>query len=248
MEWLLSYLYLNHICFLVLSQLIIIAWNLTWIYYHIIHFKPVSDWLTLLVLCGVPQGSILGSLLFLVYVNEMPQAVNSNLFLYVDDSCFMYQHRDVKEIQKQLNKDFENICDWFVNSKSTIHFGEGKTKYILFASKRKMKSARKLDYLCSLPIYVFIYLFIYLLICLSHLFILLFLTFILPIYHFLSTLSQSVLLYLLWIHFVISLCSYLAPTYVTLSLTRKNICNLIGLEEYNIGRICTLFSIFVLFD
>ena len=75
----------------------------------------------------------------------MPQAVNSNLFLYADDSCFMSQHRDVKEIQKQLNKDFENICDWFVNSKSTIHFGEGKTKYILFASKRKMKSARKLD-------------------------------------------------------------------------------------------------------
>ena len=34
----------------------------------------------------------------------------------------------------------------------------------------------------------------------------------------------------------------------TLSLTRKNICNLIGWEEYNIGRICTLFSIFVLFD
>ena len=36
--------------------------------------------------------------------------------------------------------------------------------------------------------------------------------------------------------------------YNLLSLTRKNICNLIGWEEYNIGRICTLFSIFVLFD
>ena len=39
----------------------------------------------------------------------------------------------------------------------------------------------------------------------------------------------------------------LKRTYSLLSLTRKNICNLIGLEEYNIGRICTLFSIFVPF-
>ena len=74
------------------------------------------------VLCGVPQGSILGPLLFLVYFNNMPHAVKSNLFLYADDSCLMYQHRDVEEIEKQLNKDFENICDWFVDNKLSIHF------------------------------------------------------------------------------------------------------------------------------
>ena len=39
------------------------------------------------VSCDVPQGSILGPLLFLIYVNDMPQAVKSNLFLYADDSC-----------------------------------------------------------------------------------------------------------------------------------------------------------------
>ena len=98
------------------------------------------------VSCSVPQGSILGPLLFLIYVNDMPQAVKSNLFLYVDDSCLMYQHRDVNEIEKQLNKDFENVCDWwFVDNKLSIHFGEDKTKSILFASKRKIKSARKLN-------------------------------------------------------------------------------------------------------
>ena len=43
------------------------------------------------ILCGVPQGSILGRLMFLIYVNDMPQVVKSNLFLYVDDSCLKYQ-------------------------------------------------------------------------------------------------------------------------------------------------------------
>ena len=75
----------------------------------------------------------------------MPQAVKSNLFLYANDSCLIYQHRDVEEIEKQLNKDFENICDWFIDNKLTIHLGEDKTKSILFASKRKIKSARKLN-------------------------------------------------------------------------------------------------------
>ena len=75
----------------------------------------------------------------------MPQAVKSNLFLYVDDSYLMYQHRDVEKIEKQLNKDLENVCDWFVDSKLRIHLGEDKTKSILFASKHKIKTERKLN-------------------------------------------------------------------------------------------------------
>ena len=93
--------------------------------------------------CGVPKGSILGPLLFIIYVNDMPQAVNSNLFLYADDSCLMFQHKEVEEIEKVLNNDFENICDWFVDNKLSIHFGEDKTKSILFASQRKIKTTRK---------------------------------------------------------------------------------------------------------
>ena len=49
------------------------------------------------------------------------------------------------ESEKQLNKDSENVCNWFVNNKWSIHFGEDKAKAILFASKRKVKSARKLN-------------------------------------------------------------------------------------------------------
>ena len=45
--------------------------------------------------CGVPQRSILGSLLFLIYVNDMLQAVSSTLLLYGDHTCILYQHKDI---------------------------------------------------------------------------------------------------------------------------------------------------------
>ena len=85
-----------------------------------IFFQPAS------VSCGVPQGSILGPILFLIYVNDMSQAVKCHLFLYADDSCLVCQHKDMNVIKKQLNVDFSNICDWFVDNKLSIHLGEYK--------------------------------------------------------------------------------------------------------------------------
>ena len=97
------------------------------------------------VTCGVPQGSILGPLLFLLYVNDMPQAVDSRLLLYADDSCLLYQHKDIKTIESQLNKDFANLCDWFVDNKLSILFGKEKTKSILFASKYKIREGKNIN-------------------------------------------------------------------------------------------------------
>ena len=68
-----------------------------------------------------------------------------NLFLYADDTSLVFQNKNVKDIKKQLNEDFANICDWLVVNKLSIHFGEDKTKSILFASKRKIKKLPKLE-------------------------------------------------------------------------------------------------------
>ena len=92
-----------------------------------------------LVTCGVPQGSILGPLLFLLYMNDIPQAVKCELLLYADDTCLICQHKNVEVIEENLNIDFSNICDWFIDNKLSIHLGEDKTKTILFSSKRKVK-------------------------------------------------------------------------------------------------------------
>ena len=90
-----------------------------------IYSKPSS------ITCGL-LGSILGRLLFLIYVNDMPQLVKS------DDSCLVFQGKNIKEIQKRLNEDFINLCDWF------FRLGKDKTESILFVSKRKIKKVRNL--------------------------------------------------------------------------------------------------------
>ena len=50
-----------------------------------------------------------------------------------------------KAIEDDLNTNFNNLCDWFVENKLSIHFGEDKTKSILFGTKRKLKADFRLD-------------------------------------------------------------------------------------------------------
>ena len=97
-------------------------------------------------MCGVPQGSIIGPLLFLIYVNDTPMEVKCNLFLYADDTCLVFQSKNVKvKSVKQLNEDFANICDWFVDNKLSIFFGEDKIKSILVTCNCKIKELEKLE-------------------------------------------------------------------------------------------------------
>ena len=57
----------------------------------------------------------------------------------------VYQHTDVSKIEQNLNNNFSNICDWFVDNKLSIHFGEEKTKCILFGTKQKLNKTGSLN-------------------------------------------------------------------------------------------------------
>ena len=80
---------------------------------------------------------ISGSLIFLLYINDVPQAVNWELLLYADDTYLIFQNEDITKIETSLNKNFSLLCDWFVDNKLRAHFGEDKTKSILLDSKHK---------------------------------------------------------------------------------------------------------------
>ena len=93
--------------------------------------------------CGVPQGSILGPLLFLIYANDMYQAVHCDLLLYADDSCLTVTHKDINVIEDTLNENLSSLCDWLIDNKLSIHLG--KTESILFGTRYSLSKANELN-------------------------------------------------------------------------------------------------------
>ena len=70
-----------------------------------------SDWTT--ITRGVPQGSILGPLLFLIYVNDLPDvATQCTLNLYADDTTLYYSDKDPLKVQRALNVDLDQTARW----------------------------------------------------------------------------------------------------------------------------------------
>ena len=63
------------------------------------------------VTCGMPQGSILGLLLFLIYVNEMKAAIKFKLLSYADDSALLAPSSDVSEIEEILKRELESVSE-----------------------------------------------------------------------------------------------------------------------------------------
>ena len=83
---------------------------------------------------GVPQGSILGPLLFFIYINDLLDFSGFLSLLFADDTTLLLSHNDLKTLIFQANQEFKNICDFFRANKLSIH--PDKTKFILFTTKK----------------------------------------------------------------------------------------------------------------
>ena len=90
------------------------------------------------VQCGVPQGSILGPLLFLCYINDMPISIKCKLLLYADDSALLVSGSDPETISQKLSQELKSCHDWLIDNKLSLHVG--KTESILFSTKRKKQA------------------------------------------------------------------------------------------------------------
>ena len=88
------------------------------------------------VLAGVPQGSIMGPLLFLIYINDLP----SELKLFADDTSLFTVVKDKNESANILNNDFQSISTWAYNWKMLFNPDSSKpAQEVLFQERRKFK-------------------------------------------------------------------------------------------------------------
>ncbi len=88
------------------------------------------------ITCGVPQGSVLGPLLFLIYINDMPNiSMNCNFTLFADDTTVTASNKNLKDLQLVINSELKTLYKWLITNRLTLNME--KTKYILFTPKNK---------------------------------------------------------------------------------------------------------------
>ena len=89
------------------------------------------------IICGVPQGSILGPLLFLIYINDLPNCLKTTTpCLYADDTQIFASSYDSVALANDINSDLENVTDWLNVNKLQSH--PSKAKLIVMGSKQNL--------------------------------------------------------------------------------------------------------------
>ena len=102
-----------------------------------------------IITCGVPQGSVCGPLLFLLYINDITSALkNCKVSLYADDTVLYLSHTDMVTATNLLQQDLNSLSKWCKKNRVTINCK--KTKYCVFGTKSTIKRANNVDTIISL--------------------------------------------------------------------------------------------------
>jgi len=106
--------------------------------------KKVSNWAK--VRHGVPQGSVLGPLLFLLYVNDLPKIINktSAPIIFADDTSILFAHSNLIDLNKNIHIVFTTLNKWLRANQLSLNFN--KTNYVQFATKRSMSVNLKIGF------------------------------------------------------------------------------------------------------